>query len=235
MNPAENAKSLADQTADLIIKRIIEKGLEKGSKLDNEKILCESLNVGRSTLREAVRTLVSRNILTVRHGSGIYVSEKLGVPDDPLGFTFVKDKRKLVFDLIEFRRIVEPPISAMAAMYGPDEEISKLKELSENVDSLILAGKPHTEADAAFHSHIGAMSRNSVMPKIEPIIFNAVSLFIQVTGSILKSETIVDHKNLVDAIVSHDPIRASDAMLLHIIHNREVIENMIKDLDQKDK
>lgn len=220
--------SLADQTAEKIIKRIIDKGLEKGAKLDNEKVLCETLNVGRSTLREAVRMLASRNILTVRHGSGIYVSDKLGIPDDPLGFTFVKDKRKLVFDLLEFRRIIEPPICAMAAIYATPEDVDKLNELAHEVDRLILAGESHSDADAAFHSHIGYMSRNSVMPKIEPIIFNAISLFIKVTGAVLKNETIEDHRGIIEAIAKHDPMRASDAMLLHIVHNRSAIDDLEK-------
>lgn len=224
--PNNTVRSLADQTADLIIKRIIYKGLEKGAKLDNEKVLCETLSVGRSTLREAVRMLASRNILTVRHGSGIYVSEKLGIPDDPLGFTFVKDKRKLVSDLLEFRRIIEPPICAMAALYATPEGIEKLRELSDEVNRLIQAGLPHTDADAAFHSQIGYMSRNIVMPKIEPIIFNAISLFIKVTGAILKTETIDDHENIINAIANHDPMRASDAMLLHIVHNRAAIDDI---------
>ena len=228
LEPAPSVRSLADQTADKIIKRIIDKGLEKGEKLDNEKVLCESLNVGRSTLREAVRMLASRNILTVRHGSGIYISEKLGIPDDPLGFTFIKDKRKLVFDLLEFRRIIEPPICAMAALYSTPDGVARLRELSDEVNRLIKAGLPHTDADAAFHSQIGYMSRNTVMPKIEPIIFNAISLFIKVTGSVLKSETIDDHENIINAIANHDPMQASDAMLLHIVHNRAAIADLEK-------
>ena len=50
-------------------------------------------------MREAVRMLCSRNILTVKHGSGIYIADNTGISDDPFGFIFVKDKLKLVEDL----------------------------------------------------------------------------------------------------------------------------------------
>ena len=98
----DNVKSLSELTADRILEHIVSQGYKSGDKLDNEKMLCAELNVGRSTLREAVRMLASRNILTVKHGSGIYVSDKLGMADDPLGFAFVENKSKLVRDVLDF-------------------------------------------------------------------------------------------------------------------------------------
>ena len=184
--------------------------------------------MGRSTLREAVRMLASRNILTVRHGSGIYISDKLGLPDDPLGFTFVQDKKKLVYDLLGFRRIIEPPMTALAAYNATEEQISSLEEIEKRIEGQINSGAPHLNDDAAFHSAIGEMSGNIVMPKIGPIIYNAIDLFINVTGSVLREETISDHRAVLDAIKRHDSMLASDAMLLHIIHNREVIERIME-------
>ena len=223
-----SGKSLSELTADRIISHIVSQGYKQGDKLANEKALCDELQVGRSTLREAVRMLASRNILTVRHGSGIYISDKLGIPDDPLGFTFVQDKKKLVYDLLGFRRIIEPPITALAASNATDEQISSLEEIEKRIEGQISSGAPHLNDDAAFHSAIGEMSGNIVMPKIGPIIYNAIDLFINVTGSVLREETINDHRAVLDAIKRHDSMLASDAMLLHIIHNREVIERIME-------
>ena len=220
-------RSLSEIAADQIIHLIVENGYQKGDKFDNEKNLCERLGVGRSTLREAVRMLASRNILMVKHGSGIYISDKLGIPDDPLGFTFIKDKQRLVRDLLDFRRIIEPPICALAAVRASVQQIDELEKLEVEVENLIHQGKPHLYADAAFHSKIGEMSGNIVMPKIEPIIFNTIDFSITATGSVLRDETIQDHRNLIDAIRSRDGYRASDAMLLHIIHNRDMITKIM--------
>ncbi len=227
-NNPDAVRSLAEVTADKLIAHIVERGLDKGDKLDNEKTLCEALNVGRSTLREAVSMLASRNILVVKHGSGIYVSDKLGMVDDPFGFLFVRDKAKLVNDLLEFRRMVEPQICAKAALLATPEQVGALKALEDEVEELIHHGKPHHEADAAFHALIGEISGNCVMPKITPIIFSAVGLFIDVTGSVLKQETIDDHRALIAALEDHDPITASDAMLVHIMHNRKVVMATLK-------
>ncbi len=225
----DNVKSLSELTADRILEHIVSQGYKSGDKLANEKKLCVELNVGRSTLREAVRMLSSRNILTVKHGSGIYVSDKLGMADDPLGFAFVENKSKLVRDVIDFRRMVEPLIAMLAANNATHTQIEELDEIEQEVEQLIAENKSHAVADAAFHAKIVEMSGNLVMPKIGSIINNAIDLFIHVTGSILRNETVSDHRAIIDAIKQKDPLRASDAMLLHIIHNRAVIENYIRE------
>ena len=83
-------RPLVERTADAIIKFITSENLTAGDKLPNEYELAKTLDVGRSTIREAVRSLVSRNILEVRQGSGTYVSENTGISDDPLGFALSK-------------------------------------------------------------------------------------------------------------------------------------------------
>ena len=76
-------KTLAEKTAEAIKAMIQKDRYEPGQKLPTEKELCEMLNVGRNTLREAERILQSHNIVTIRQGSGTYISEKYGVADDP--------------------------------------------------------------------------------------------------------------------------------------------------------
>lgn len=90
-----NGKPLAEQVADYILKLIVDSGLEAGAKLPNEFELAERTGVGRGTIREAVKILVSRNILEIRRGAGTYVSDRQGIVEDPLGLAFIKDKKTL--------------------------------------------------------------------------------------------------------------------------------------------
>ena len=103
-------KSLPKKIAEDIIAFILEENLQPGDKLPNETVLCERLNVGRSSLREAMRALASRNIVTIRQGSGTYVASSTGVINDPLGLNFIKNKQKLIHDLMEIRFLLEPSI-----------------------------------------------------------------------------------------------------------------------------
>ena len=87
-------KTLSQKVADRIIKYILDENLQPGDKLPNETIMCQRLNVGRSSLREAMRALTSRNVITIRQGSGSYVSATPGMIDDPLGLTLLKINKR---------------------------------------------------------------------------------------------------------------------------------------------
>ncbi len=84
-------KPLAEQTAEHIVKYIMEQELSDGDKLPNEFELAQSIGVGRSTVREAMKILVSRNVVEIRRGAGTFVAEQMGVAEDPLGLAFVRE------------------------------------------------------------------------------------------------------------------------------------------------
>ena len=68
---AEDNRSLAGQTADALIAYIVDRGLEQGDRLPNERELSGLLGVGRSTLREAVRMLSSQYPGGAAGGGGV--------------------------------------------------------------------------------------------------------------------------------------------------------------------
>ena len=96
-------KTLAEQVANGIMNLIQETPYKAGDKLPTEKELCERTGAGRNTVREALKILASRNVLEIRQGAGTFVSEKQGIPDDPLGFSMVNDHVKLTKDLLQVR------------------------------------------------------------------------------------------------------------------------------------
>ncbi len=127
-------KPLVEQAADEIINYIINENLDSGDKLPNEYQLATQLEVGRSTLREAVRTLTSRNILEVKQGAGTYVSENKGISEDPLGFIFVKDTLKLTRDLFELRYILEPEVTMLAARNHTEDQLNELEQVAIEIE-----------------------------------------------------------------------------------------------------
>ena len=78
-------RTLVEKTADRIIEYIKDNNMQPGERLPSEHVLTDMLGVGRGTLREAIKTLMSHNILDVRQGAGTFVSYKNGIPEDPLG------------------------------------------------------------------------------------------------------------------------------------------------------
>ena len=76
-------RTRTEQASEDLIELIRQKNYTPGDKLPTEAELSELLQVGRNTVREALRLLVSRNIVVIRQGSGTFLSEKQGVSDDP--------------------------------------------------------------------------------------------------------------------------------------------------------
>lgn len=217
-------KSLPQKIAEDIIAFILEENLKPGDKLPNETVLCQRLNVGRSSLREAMRALASRNIVTIRQGSGTYIASSTGVADDPLGLSFINNKKKLIHDLMEIRFLLEPSIAALAAMHADDTEIKKICKLCDDVEELLKAHKDHSDKDIELHTAIALSSKNIVVPRLVPVIFRSIPLLIESTGNPLCNETIESHREIADAIAAHDAVRAHDAMYLHLVYNRKQIQ-----------
>ena len=185
MNSEE--KSLPEKLSDDIVNYILKEKLQPGDRLPNESVLAEKLGAGRSSIREAMKLLASRNIVTIRQGSGTYISSSPGVVDDPLGFTFIGDKQKLACDLLEIRFLLEPSIAARAASYSGKDEIKHIQKLCDEVEQLLE----------------------------------------DLTKSVLRQETIDTHREITEAIAAHDSTRAYDAMYLHLVYNRRLI-NFLK-------
>lgn len=223
----ENRASLSEKVADEISAYIVDNNLEEGDQLPNEQVLSSSLNVGRSTIREAVKILVSRNVVEIKRGRGTYVTDMPGVNSDPLGLTFMKDRRKLVFDLLETRYIIEPPLAALAAERATKEEIMQMESLVKDIEILIQRQKNYAQKDVAFHALIVKSSKNRVMSALIPILNKSIWLFLEITKDNLLQETIETHRMILDAIKNGDGAAASEASKQHLRYNQVVLESKI--------
>ena len=149
----EDRKLLGSQIEDRILEYIEKKPLAVGDRLPNEFELAEMFEVGRSTIREAVKGLVTKGVLQVRRGAGTYVQSLTPVEDDPLGLTAkLHDKFKLALDLFDVRLILEPEIAAKAAVYATDEDIETLKRLCKETEETLSRGQgPYAEGHRVPH------------------------------------------------------------------------------------
>lgn len=222
------SKLLGDHVSDQIIKLIIDNYCKPGDKIPNEYELAEKLNVSRSTVREAIKALVSRNILEIRRGSGTFICENCGISEDPLGLIFIKDKLKLAKDLLEIRFMIEPKIASLAATNATEEDIQKLEILCDKVDELILKGEPHMDVDIEYHKEIAKCSKNIVTAQLIPIINKSISLCIDMTNRKLLKETIETHRDILKCIKNRDVNGAYDAMYLHLVYNRKHIDSIVE-------
>ena len=71
-----NNKLLPEQVSEQIANLITDRALHAGDKLPNEFEMAEQLGVGRGTIREAVKILVSRNVVEIKRGRGTFVCHR---------------------------------------------------------------------------------------------------------------------------------------------------------------
>lgn len=222
--------SLPERTAEQISRLIVERQLTSEDKLPSEFELAELLHVGRGTVREGVKLLVARNVLEIRRGKGTYIAAHPGEVSDPLGFAYYPDQLQLAMDLVEIRSQIEPWMARLAAERATQEDLAALRETCSVVEQDILAGRDHSQHDVQFHMAIAKCTRNLVAPKLIPIITYAITLFVSVTENRLKMETLVDHRELLDAISSRDGNQAAQAMARHIEHNRTLMRELVQEM-----
>ena len=214
-----DTKILSHKVAADIKQMIVDKEFEPGDKLPNEFKLCESLDVARTTLREAIKILVSSNILEIRRGRGTFVSEKPGITKDPLGVTFIDDDN-LLLHFFEVRLLVEPEMAEYAAERRSEEELENIKKALDKVSELIAKGENHTEADIEFHNEIAKATKNPILPRIVPIINDGIiGGYEKTKNNPEASEVVMDHhKKIFEAIKSEDKKAAKEYMKEHILY-----------------
>ena len=223
MKVNSNGTALPDTVAARIIRHIQEHRLMPGDKLPTEQELIEMFQVSRSTLREAFKTLVSRNILETRQGSGTYVSPKRGIPTDPLGLTFLQTESPLALDLLEIRLILEPELAALAAARATTCQLARIEAACTATEQDIHANRPHDYNDLTLHREIAAASGNKIAPNLIDIIYSSIKQNINITYGSLRAHTLIYHRRMVDSIKNRDPQGARYAVIVHLSENRRYI------------
>ena len=220
-------KLLGRRVEDALLDYILQEPIEIGQKIPNEYELAEKFGVGRSTVREAVKGLVSKGILEVHRGSGTFVVSTSSLEEDPLGLSRFPDKYKLALELFDVRLMIEPEIAVLACENATEEELDQLQKLCAEVEELCRSGEDHTAKDVEFHTCIARCSKNRVVELLVPVINSAVVTFANLTQRSLKEETIITHRELLDSILRKDAVGARCAMVMHLTYNRQAIIRLI--------
>lgn len=224
----EDNRLLGDRIEARLMKYIQEEPIPVGEKIPNEFELAEKFGVGRSTIREAVKGLVSQGMLEVRRGSGTYVISTYPAEEDPLGLGRYDDKYHLALELFDVRLMIEPEIAALAAMNATKEEVVQLRVLCNEVEKIYRSGENHVRKDIELHTCIARCSKNRVVEVLVPLINSAVHTFANVTHRELMEETIETHRAIVDAIEKQDQVGARCAMMMHLTYNRQMIIRLLE-------
>ena len=154
------SEKLSDKVTGKIRQDIDQNKYKAGEKIPSEPELMKLYGVGRSTIREAIKTLAMTGILRVQQGSGTFVSFS------PQNETIDQRLRRADFDQINVvRKLLEDEIVRLAAKNHTEKDLEEMKQCLENRRSAIHNDQRQTciEADIAFHTAIANASLNHVL------------------------------------------------------------------------
>jgi DNA-binding FadR family transcriptional regulator len=202
--------SLSDMAADGIRAEIAGGRWAVGSRIPIEPKLAQMLGVSRGTVREAVKTLVSRGLLQVRQGSGTYVRSDF----DPSA-SLQKMRRASLRDQFELRCALEAEAARLAALRHNARDLRRLHTLLDRRGEPDPAddGGGFVERDLAFHLALIDFSGNLAL--VETCRFVTGYIKETIAGTLsdrLPEPDIAAHRAIVEAIASRDPERAATAV-----------------------
>lgn len=208
------------------IERLISEGsLKPGDKLPSERELAEMFRVSRSSLRDGIRKLELLGLVEARHGEGTIVRD-LSADSlvSPIASMLVR-KRQLVAELLDVRKMLEPPLAGRAATNASADDIVHLADILRRQGEKVRRGELAIEEDSEFHYNIARAARNSVIIKVLDVLMGLLrktrERSLQVGGRLQRS--FAGHRRILRAIERRDAAAAEAAMRRHLEQIEEII------------
>lgn len=226
------AAPLTEAAIERIRSLIMSGRLVPGERLPAEAELSAELGVSRSSLREAVRGLVTAGVLDVRRGDGTYVTSltpSLLLTGIGAAVELMRDDSML--DLLESRRMIEPNVTALAALRATAEQ---LREIRSHLD-LMAGASTHEDLirhDTDFHAAVARASQNPVLASILTGISHGTVRTRAWRGIIItdaNNRAVEEHRSIFAAIEARDPDLARSAALMHVASVESWLRMMLAD------
>jgi GntR family transcriptional regulator, transcriptional repressor for pyruvate dehydrogenase complex len=193
--------------------------LTPGQRLPAELELAEMLGTSRSTVREAVRALVTARVLDVRRGDGTFVTSLrpelllagIGAAADLLQDPFT-------LELVQVRRILEPAATGLAATRITDAALDVLADCLHRMST----ASSHDELvlhDEQFHATVADAAGNATLASMLTGVSSRTTRGRARRGVIeagATERTISEHTSILAALRARDPALAEAAALLHV-------------------
>ena len=224
-----NRESMSIEISRKLLDYLLSGRVQPGQRLPPERKLAEALGVGRSVVREALKSLTLLGLLEVRLGDGTYVkrTDAEFLPQS-IEWGLVLGARH-VLDLIEARRYLEEIIAGLAAERRDEQTIAELRRLLADMERS--AGDPErfVAIESAFHLRLADAAGNEVVYGIMATIRSLLGVWqarvAQFTGDARPS--LDEHRLVLEAVGRGDPAAAREAMAAHMEHTTRRLEETL--------
>ena len=210
-------KNVLGHTLDLLGEAIVAGRWAAEGAMPPEAVLCEQLGVSRTVVREAVKSLVARGMVS----TGPKVGTRVRPPSewnwfDPavvswqgkVGFT-----REFLREVHELRRIIEPAAVALAAERATADDIARIEAAYAGMKDAVDHGGDYVRHDLAFHQGLLRAGRNRMLAQMSDALAALLRTSFEISTSRPNgpASSLAMHRAVLDAVIAHDARRAERA------------------------
>lgn len=154
-------KRLVDEVIYQIQQQILLGHLKTRDKIPSEPELMALFDVGRSTVREAVKVLANKGLLEVKQGEGTFVLDRV-IKDESLEQRL---RRANILEVYEVRKLLEIEIAGLAATRRTQSDLNEIAfQLEKQKNCKLNQDKnAYVESDLAFHMAVAIATHNNVL------------------------------------------------------------------------
>jgi GntR family transcriptional regulator, transcriptional repressor for pyruvate dehydrogenase complex len=218
LRPVSRVK-LSEGVAAQIGEQISSGQWKAGQKLPSEAELSRTLQVSRSTVREALKSLAFVGLVNMRAGQGTYVAGGPGKFFERMFTTGLMSSEKDVRDLTEARTALETELVALCAERASDEELGNLERIVNSMGALVQqGGEEFLQLDLEFHMAIATCSQSKVLADLLRTIRGLLQEFIGVSAQLPgdRNLTYEQHVKIFEALKERNQRKARSAMRNHL-------------------
>ena len=229
--PVKNRK-ISGLIVQQIKKVILDGTMKAGDKLPPERELTERFQASRISVREALKSLETSGLLTIKPGSGVFVAEVSRKPLSESLSSILRIKKASMNDVTEARIILEPSVARVACERITLEE---LQELEENIQATLTVLKSRSPAplqNIEFHSIIANATHNPVIIMTMNPIFDVLKeMNLEMRGNIprrvdISGLAVTYHKKILKALRERDSQKVYELMLKDIFQVQEGLKKV---------
>lgn len=220
------------------IKDLIASGRYKtGDKFPTEHELAEKFQIGRSSIREAMKVFQHLGVLEARVPKGTYVCSSSNISKEALTWSILLGDNDF-YDLLEFRLVMEQQgIWYLLVYYANNQEFrnsvtEKLQQEVEIMREAIAEGNDdkRIKADYRFHEHLieacGNHLFNSIYNTLNELIREEMKYAAEDHAYYFYSPE--RHQLLIDKIIEGDYVKTTEAYRAHIHNINKVLNHESK-------
>ena len=226
-------KNVHGNTVDHLGEAIVAGRYAAGASIPPEPLLGEELGVSRTVVREAVKSLIAKGLVTSgpKVGTRVQTSDQWNWfdPDVIIWQSKAGLTREFLRDLQELRRVVEPAAVRMAAERATSEDIAGIEAAFEGMRKAVHEGGDYVTYELRFHQGLLRASGNRMLVQMSKALgaLLRTSFEISTTRKDGPKDSLPLHRAVLDAVIAGHPGKAEAAILILIDGAREDIEEVL--------